>query len=240
MTDPTHSGPYAGPPAPQPGWPTPPPRPGVNPYTPARPSNPALLEQLSGALLILAALLAIGGSFVTLDKSVESVSGDKGGVVYSTVAKAWSYTSTNIGQPSQTVTQLYGIPLLIGSLLAIATAVLLLAGASRRLPLTRTLGVASAVLLFGTTLTVATSAVNDTQWDTEARSTTLGPGFYLITLACLLTLGATVLTLLGTQRPALPAQPTQPQPWPTAPAPAPQQHPAQPLQPPYQPPASAG
>jgi hypothetical protein len=122
--------------------------------------------------------------------------------------------------------------------------VLLLAGVSRRLPPTRILGVAGAVLLFGTTLTVATTALNDTQWDTDSRSTTLGPGFYLITLACLLALGATALTLLSTQRPALPAlptpQPPQQQPWPTAPAPAPQQHPAQPLQPPYQPPGSAG
>ncbi|WP_329314188.1 hypothetical protein [Streptomyces sp. NBC_01262] len=175
-----------------------------------------------------------------LDKSVATVSGGDA-VVYTTVAKAWSYSTTNLGDPPQSVTQLYGVPLLIGGLFAIATAVLLLAGVSRRLPLTRVLGVAGAVLLFGTTFTVATSGVNDTMWDTDGRSTTLGPGFYLITLACLLALGATVLTLLGTQRPALPAKPTQPaqpQPWPTAPAP--QQHPAQPLQPPYQPPGSAG
>jgi hypothetical protein len=235
MSDPTHSGPYAAQPAPQPGWPAPPAHP---------PADPAVLERLSGAVLILGALLAIGGSFATLDKSVEAIPGSKSGVVYTTVAKAWSYTSTNVGQPSHTVTQLYGIPLLIGGLLAIATAVLLLAGVSRRLPPTRILGVAGAVLLFGTTLTVATTALNDTQWDTDSRSTTLGPGFYLITLACLLALGATALTLLSTQRPALPAlptpQPPQQQPWPTAPAPAPQQHPAQPLQPPYQPPGSAG
>ncbi|WP_405724629.1 hypothetical protein OG607_19325 [Streptomyces sp. NBC_01537] len=252
MTDPTQSGPYGGqpappaqPPAPTPGWPTPPPQQGVSPYAtapavgygrpPAPPKDPAaVLERVSGGVLILAALLAIGGSFAVLDKSVATVSGGDS-VVYTTVAKAWSYSTTNLGEPSQSVTQLYGVPLLIGGLFAIATAVLLLAGVSRRLPLTRVLGVAGSVLLFGTTFTVATSGVNDTMWDTDGRSTTLGPGFYLIALACLLALAATVVTLLGTRRPAAAPLAAHPAPQPPAPWPTtPQQYPAQPQpQPPY-------
>lgn len=268
MTEPTQPGPYTGQPAPQPhpaaptpGWPTPPPQQGgYHPYAapppagygrppspPSPPADPAAVsDRVSGALLILGAALTIGGSFATLDKSAEYVDSSNKAPVYRTVAKAWSYSNASPGQKTISVTQLYGVPLLIGSLIAIAAAVLLLAGLSRRLPLTRVLGVTSAVLLFGTTLTVATAAVNDTQWDTDSRSTTLGPGFYLLTFACLLALAATVLTVLGTRRPAtaapLPAQPAPqpPQPWPTAPAPQ-QYPPHQPQpQPPYEPPRSAG
>jgi hypothetical protein len=196
---------------------------------------------VSGALLILGAALTIGGSFATLDKSAEYLDSRKKAAVYQTVAKVWSYSSASPGQKTISVTQLYGVPLLIAGLIAIAAAVLLLAGFGRRLPLTRVLGVAGAVLLFGTTLTVATAAVNDTQWDTDSRTTTFGAGFYLLSFACLLALAATVLTVLGTRRPATPGPvpahlPPQPQaqaqqPWPTAPAP--QQYPAQPPQPPY-------
>lgn len=252
MTEPTQPGPYPGPPAappqppaPAPGLPAPPPQQGGHsPYGPippgghGRPPGPpadpgTVSDRASGVLLVLGAALAIGGSFATLDKSTESIDGSDKASVYTTVAKAWSYSNSIPGQETHSVTQLYGVPLLIGGLIAIAAAVLLLTGSGRRFPVTRVLGVTGAALLFGTTLTVVTSVVNDTQWDTDSRSTTFGPGFYLLTAACLLALGATALTVLGTRRPALapggPAQPPYavpyqtPQPWQTAPA-APQQY----------------
>ncbi|WP_086749133.1 hypothetical protein, partial [Streptomyces scabiei] len=219
------------------------------------PGDPAAAsDRASGALLILGALLAIGGSFATLDKSVQYLGDEeKGEPVYENVAKAWSYSSWEVGGETTEVTQFSGVPLLLGGLLAIAAAVLLLTGRSRRLPLGPALGVAGAVLLLGTTLTVLTDAFNDTQWDGDGRTTTFGPGFYLLTIASLLALGATVTTVLVGRRPAgaFPApsgfqaaqppqvpQPPQPaQPWPAAPgAPAAQPYPSAPPPAPHQPP----
>ncbi|MDX3644886.1 hypothetical protein [Streptomyces sp. MB09-02B] len=242
MTEPTQSGPYAGQPAPPPqpmasvpGW-APPPQQGASyPYaaTPpvghGRPASPpgdpaAASDRTSGALLILGALLAVGSSFATLDKSVQYL--DEGREpVYETVAKAWSYTSGDIGGETESVTQFSGLLLLFGALAAVAAAVLLLTGRSRRLPLGPALAVGGAVLLLGTTLSVLTEAFNDTQWDGDGRTTTFGAGFYLLAVAFLLALGATVTTVLGTRRPATafpgpgqPSQPSQPsQPWQAAP-----------------------
>ncbi|MET7650049.1 MULTISPECIES: hypothetical protein [unclassified Streptomyces] len=197
---------------------------------------------MSGALLILGAALAVGGTFTTLDESAEHADGNSKEALYRTVAKAWSYSNSIPGQKTISVRQFHGVPLLLSSLVAIVAAVLLLAGFGRRRPLTRVLGVSAATLLFGVTLMVATAAFNDTQWDTDTRSTTLGPGFYLLTLACLAALAATVLSVLGTRRPAgPPAQPYQypfqpPQPWQTA-TNSPQYSPSQPP-PPSQPPSA--
>ncbi|MFD9389476.1 hypothetical protein ACFWBB_01655 [Streptomyces sp. NPDC060000] len=264
MTEPTQPGPYTGPPTPpiQPaapapgGWPAPPPQaaghhpdayPPSAPYgrPPGPPKGPAAVsERVSGALLLVGAALAVGASFATLDKSAEYAEGHSGDAVYRTVAKPWSYSNAIPGQKTVEVTQFYGVPLLIGGLVAIAAAVLLLAGSGRRLPPARVLGVTAAALLLGTTLTVATAAFNDTQWDTDTRSTTLGPGFYLLTLACLAALAATVLTVLtvlGTRRPAGPAPapnqypPQAQQPWQSAAAP--RQHPPTQPPPPSQPPS---
>lgn len=279
MTEPTQSGPYAGQPgpypgqpaplpqptAPAPGWSAPPPQQGgPYPYAttppaghgrpPAPPEDPAAAsDRASGALLILGALLAISGSFATLDKSVQYLGeGEKGEPVYENVAKAWSYSSWEVGGKATEVTQFSGVPLLLGGLLAVVAAVLLLTGRSRRLALGPALGVAGAVLLLGTTLTVLTDAFNDTQWDEGGRTTTFGPGFYLLTVASLLALGATVTTVLAGRRPAgafpapapsgfqtaqPPQAPQPPQPWPAAPgAPAAQPYPSAPPAAPHQPP----
>ncbi|MFJ8108973.1 hypothetical protein [Streptomyces sp. NPDC096132] len=248
MTEPTQPGPYTGQPAPAPqtaaaasGWPAPPPQQGGHsPYPaipptgygrpPGPPTDPGTVsDRVSGALLLLGAALTVGGSFVALDESKEYLDGDKK-EAYKAVAKAWSFTTTIPGEKAHSVTQLDGIPLLVGSLVAVVAAVLLLSGAGRRLPAVRALGVAGAVLLFGTTMTVAMSAVSDTQWDTDSRSTTFGPGFYLLLCACLLTLGATVLTALGTRRPAVagPGPTHPPQSWPTGQVPQPYPSAAQP------------
>ncbi|MEH0520810.1 hypothetical protein QBA38_17565 [Streptomyces stelliscabiei] len=271
MTEPTQPGPYTGPPTP------PPPRQGApSPYAttppaghggpPAPPADPATTaDRTSGALLILGALLAIGGSFATLDKSVQYLGGEKeGGAVYENVAKAWSYSGSGAIDKPTSVTQFSGVPLLLGGLLAIAAAVLLLTGRSRRSPLGPAFGIVSAALLLGTTFTVLTDAVNDTQWDGDGRTTTFGPGFYLLTVALLLALGATVTTVLALRGPATafpgPARaafhappasqappPRQPaQPWQAAPGapgapvaqPYPSAPPAVPRQPPPPPPAA--
>ncbi|MFE7843445.1 hypothetical protein ACFU53_47580 [Streptomyces sp. NPDC057474] len=254
MTEPTQSGPYAGQPAPPPqptapapGWPAPPPQQGgPYPYAttppagygrpPAPPGDPAAAsDRVSGALLVLGALLAVGASFATLDESVQYVDEAQEEPVYRTVAKAWSYTSGGTGEEMESVTQFSGVPLLLGALMAIAAAVLLLTGRSRRLALAPAFGVASAVLLLGTTLSVLTEAVNDTQWDEDGRTTTFGAGFYLLTVAGLLALGATVTTVLATRRPAgafpgpaqaafqTPQPPQTPQPWQAAQPPQPWQ-----------------
>ncbi|WP_157881230.1 hypothetical protein, partial [Streptomyces griseoruber] len=188
MTQPTQPGPYVPPPGPY----------GRPPGPPADPG--AAADRVSGGLLLVGAALALTGSFTTLDESKETIgSGSSSAAVYRTVAKAWSYTTSVPGQKSQSVTQFDGVPLLVGALLAVAAGVLLLTGSGGRQPLVRVLGVTGAVLLLGTTLTVAVSAVGDTQWDTGARSTTFGPGFYLLTAACVLGLAATVLTVLNTR-----------------------------------------
>ncbi|MGW1667332.1 hypothetical protein [Streptomyces sp. NPDC002324] len=211
MTEPTQPGPYTGPPAP------PPPHQGApSPYAttppagygrpPAPPGTPAgTTARAAGALLILGALLAIGGSFATLDKSLQYLGdGGKGEPVFESVATAWSYSSSGATDGPTSVTQFSGVPLLLGGLLAITAAVLLLSGRSRSFPLGPALGIAGAVLLFGTSLTVLTDAVNDTQWDGDGRTTTFGPGFYLLTFALLLALGAAVTSVLTLRGPAAP------------------------------------
>ncbi|WP_340377443.1 hypothetical protein U5640_21790 [Streptomyces sp. SS7] len=234
MTQPTHPTQPA-----QPGSQVPPPVPYGRP--PGPPADPgAAGDRLSGALLLVGAALALTGSFTTLDTSKETIgSGSSSAAVYRTVAKAWSYTTSVPGQKSHSVTQFDGVPLLVGALLAVTAGVLLLTGSGGRQPLVRVFGVTGAVLLFGTTLTVAVSTVGDGQWDTGGRSTTFGPGFYLLTVACVLGLATTVLTVLATRRPAtapaaVPAP--YPQPWATGPVPQayPQAYPQAP-QPPAQP-----
>ncbi|MBD9701269.1 hypothetical protein IHE56_04010 [Streptomyces sp. ID01-12c] len=256
MTEPTQSGPYAGPPTPQhqpttpaPGWAPPPQHGAPYPYaaTPpagyGRPATPpgdpaATADRTSGALLILGAVLAVGSSFATLDKSVQYVDEAQEEPVYETVAKAWSYTSGDIGGETESVTQFSGALLLFGALVAVAAAVLLLTGRGRRLPLGAGLTVGGAVLLLGTTLSVLTEAFNDTQWDGDGRTTTFGAGFYLLAVAFLLALGATVTTVLAGRRPAgaHPGPARTPQPWQTPPGGAPAAPAAQPF-PPARPPA---
>lgn len=288
MTEPTQSGPYAGPPAPEPqpaapspGWPAPPPQQGAPyPYAappasgpgrpPAPPGSPAgTTDRAAGALLILGALLAVGGSFATLDKTVQYLGdGTEGRPLYESVATAWSHSSTGSTDGPTSVTLFSGVPLLLGGLLAVAAAVLLLTGRSSRFPLGPVLGIVSAVLLLGTTLTVLTDAVNDTQWDEDGRTTTFGAGFYLLTVAMLLALGATVTSVLALRGPAgalpghaprpfaapqataapqhwqaLPAAPGAPagMPYPAAPPAAPPSYPQshpQPDRPPSPPPAA--
>ncbi len=245
MTEPTQSGPYTGQPVPPhqpmasvPGWAPPPQQGAPYPYaaTPpvghGRPASPpgdpaAASDRTSGALLLLGALLAFGSSFATLDKSVQHL-GEGEEPIYETVAKPWSYSSGDIGGETESVMQFSGLLLLFGTLVAVAAAVLLLTGRSRRLPLGPALAVGGSVLLLGTTLSVLTEAFNDTQWDGEGRTTTFGAGFYLLAVAFLLTLGATVTAVLGTRRPATalpgPAQP--PQPWQPAPGGVPNAQPA--------------
>jgi hypothetical protein len=281
MTEPTQSGPYAGPPTPQPqpaapapSWPAPPPQQGAPyPYTappaagpgrpPAPPGSPAgTTDRAAGALLILGAALAVGGSFATLDKTVQYLGDGRGQPVYESVAKAWSYSSSGATDGPTSVTQFSGVPLLLGGLLAVAAAVLLLSGRARSFPLGPALGIAGGMLLFGTTLTVLTDAFNDTQWDEDGRTTTFGAGFYLLTVALLLALGGAVASVLALRGPAgaLPgpaphpfaapqaAQPAQAppapqhwqalpgapaaQPYPSAPPSAPPSHPEQPPPPP--------
>ncbi|MDX3053372.1 hypothetical protein PV378_44000, partial [Streptomyces scabiei] len=237
---------------PAPGWPAPPPQQGAPyPYAappaagpgrpPAPPGSPAgTTHRAAGALLILGALLAIGGSFATLDKSVQYLGdGKKAQPAYESVAKAWSYSNWGVTEAPTSVTQFSGVPLLLGGLLALAAAVLLLSGRGRRSPSAPALGIAGGVLLFGTTLTVLTDAFNDTQWDGDGRTTTFGPGFYLLTVALLLALGGAVTSLLALRghagalpgpaphpfaapQPAQPAQPAQappaPQHWQALPA----------------------
>jgi hypothetical protein len=254
MTEPNRSGPYTGPPAP------PPPQQGAPyPYAttppagygrpPAPPGDPATVAaRVAGALLIPGALLAIGGSFATLDKSVQYLGdGKEGEPVYESVAKAWSYSSSGATEGATSITQFSGVPLLLGGLLAIAAAVLLLAGRSRRFPLGPALGIVSAALLLGTTLTVLTDAVNDTQWDGDGRTTTFGAGFYLLAVSLLLALGATVTSVLALRGPAgtFPGSappafqvPQPPQPWQVAPgAPVAQPHPPASPPAPHRPPA---
>ncbi|MDX3566944.1 hypothetical protein PV736_39310, partial [Streptomyces scabiei] len=208
--------PYAAPPAAGPGRP------------PAPPGSPAgTTHRAAGALLILGALLAIGGSFATLDKSVQYLGdGKKAQPAYESVAKAWSYSNWGVTEAPTSVTQFSGVPLLLGGLLALAAAVLLLSGRGRRSPSAPALGIAGGVLLFGTTLTVLTDAFNDTQWDGDGRTTTFGPGFYLLTVALLLALGG------AAQGEEAGHGTTAAQPYPSAPPPAPPSHPQQPPPPP--------
>ncbi|MFE7766109.1 hypothetical protein [Streptomyces sp. NPDC057438] len=160
-------------------------------------------DRAAGALLILGALLAVGGSFATLDKSVQYLGDEKKGQpVYESVAKAWSYSNSGVTDAPASVTQFSGVPLLLGGLLAVVAGVLLLTGRGRRFPPAPALGIAGGVLLFGTTLTVLTDAFNDTQWDGDGRTTTFGAGFHLLTVALLLALGATVTSVLALRGPA--------------------------------------
>ncbi|WP_416985812.1 hypothetical protein [Streptomyces sp. T028] len=238
MTQPTQPGPHVPPPVPY----------GRPPGPPADPG--AASDRVCGGLLLVGAVLALTGSFITLDTSRQTLTPTSNATYFRTVAKAWSYTTSYPGEDAESVTRSDGVPLVLGVLLALVAAVLLFTGSGSRQPLARVLGVSGAVLLFGTTLSVALGAVSDTQWDTDSRSTTFGPGFYLLTVACLLGLAATVLGMLNTRRPAValagPAQPAQP--WPTGPVPQaypqaqwppPAQQPYPYPQPPTQPPPSS-
>lgn len=178
----------------------------------------------AGVALVIAAGLAVGGSFFDLDHATERVLGDNGGagqVISTTASSAWYYRQEIHGSAPFTfhLTQFFGVGLALGALLAVLTGALLLIGVGRSSTRLRGWGLAAATLLFGTLLTTAMSAVNDLQADsaeTQAtRHTAFGLGFWLLLGAGLVTVAAAALLVFGrpqrvepvTPRYGIPAQP---------------------------------
>lgn len=124
-------------------------------------------DRFEGGLLILAALLAGAGSFLTL-------AAGSGGRRYS----AWSYS------PSASSTQYLGVPLVTGAAVALVVAALLLAGAGATHALIRAFGLLAAFLLASATAAVVMVGLY-VHPDGDR-----GAGFFVILLAAVIAMGA--------------------------------------------------
>lgn len=191
--------------------PVPQPYPGLPQATPpAKPTTPIPRRDiLAGIALVIAAGLAVGGSFPNLDHAVDKQVNDNGtlGAVDSVInTSPWYYHTDLPRDPkfSYHLTQFFGIGLAVGAALAVAAAVLLLIGFSRRTTQVRTWGAVAGALLFGALLTTEMSVVNDLQWDAPAPAgahvTTFGLGFWLLAAAGVVTVVAVVLLLIKERR----------------------------------------
>jgi hypothetical protein len=194
-----------------------------------RSANPISgVDVVAGILLVVAAGLAVGGSFWNLDHAVYrnfDVNNGPLGVISTVDTSPWYYRSDLLAHPdfSSHLSQFFGVGLVVGAVLALTTAVLLLAGLGRRWPGVRGWGLAGAALLFGALLTTEMSVLNDLQWDGQgppgSHSTSLGLGFWVLLGAGVATVGVAVLLLFGrgrgrvepaTPRYGVPTPPRQP------------------------------
>ena len=175
---------------PQPGLPI-----GAAFTPPARPAVP-VLTLVALATLLLSGVLAVVGSFFTLDTfSTHSTNAGAGDISTSTNT-AWSVQ--NSGDPT-TQAQWLGIPLVVGGALVLVAAVLLIMALSKPLAWARPVAAAAGALLFGAALTVVMSVLGDLGFgsSTPDSVTTVSPGlgFWLVLGGGVLAIAATVCTL---------------------------------------------
>jgi len=110
---------------------------------------------VSAGLLVLTGVLAIVGSFLTLDTIATS------GSTVASSNTGWSFTFLTGSNSTASVLQWLGVPLAIGGALAIVAGVMLLVGGGRPLPLAGPLGIAGAGLTVGATLAALSTVLTD-------------------------------------------------------------------------------
>jgi hypothetical protein len=183
---------------------------------PARPPM-AVKTLVSVVLLVLAAGLAIGGSFATLDVFRSHGTDPSLNDVNTTTANAWSLVYTPASDTGDRV-QYLGYALSVGALLALAAAVLLVLTGPRLATFARAAAPVAAGLLFGVTLTVAMSVLTDLGFNIHdpdfVETVSPGLGFWLVLGGCALAIAAIVITLMlpRTDQPSAPNPQVSPPP----------------------------
>lgn len=160
----------------------------------------------AGAFLLLSAAIAIGASFLN-QVSYHGVS-----------ATVWHIEGSQ-------VTRLFGIGLAVSAVLAVTAAVALFAGFGSRNPRVRPAGGAAAGMMLGSTLILVLGVVSSVNLSHLDR---LGPGAWVMLVAFLFSIPATIASLvasISTARPAFGASPVYPAPY----SPNPFAPPAQPM-----------
>lgn len=201
-------------------------RPVTGPYASPYPDQRAGTSWVGALLLVLAAVLAVSGSFATLFVyRVESL----GGAPAVQSGTAWREISTEAPPEFAQATPPIGIPLVVAAVLAVVAAFLLLRSTATGIDSVRgrILGTGAAGLLVGSVAVVwiqqltldrnaaaNTSAITDRLGaDISFRTTfDLGAGAYLLLVAALLALGAAVILLGGSGKGAAPVPPHPPYP----------------------------
>lgn len=169
-------------------------------------------DLVSGGLLVVAALLAVGGSFAWLDRAVDRVDNGPapgpGRVDEVAVTGPWHYVvSGGDGRVLFQIDQYFGVALVVGGALALAVGLLLVTGQARWRGALRPAGSVAAALLFGAVLTTVMVVLGDQQFDTLVRSlhvTTPQLGFWLLAAAGVLALVAAPIQLAGVSRDGAP------------------------------------
>ncbi|WP_067704039.1 hypothetical protein [Nocardia jejuensis] len=194
------------------------------PYDPAgrQPWDPAAApvggsggrrDPASAVLLILAAVLSVVGSFLTLVKSDGSLGIVTDGVGEFDFHAKWttwrSVFESGYGD-SDTQVQLTGVPLVVGAVFGLIAAGLLAAGPGARSRVVRAVGTLSAGALVGVTLVVALSGASSTLGGSEFSETTLGAGFWTLVVAAGVSLGALLVGLIAGGGQAAGSGPGQP------------------------------
>lgn len=154
-----------------------------------------LRDLVAGGLLVVAAGLAIGGSFAALDRAVQQIGGGGAGRELTQIqtTSPWHYqvvASGADGAPARDVLdtgQYFGIALVGGGLLALLFGLLLVTGQARLRPAIRPAAATAGALLVGATLATVMVVLGDQQFDTvpaqAVRVTTAQPGFWLAAAA---------------------------------------------------------
>ncbi len=162
-------------------------------------------QLVTGGLLALSGVLAIVGSFLTLDTIATS---------RNTVASSntgWTFTFLTSSNSTGSATQWLGLSLVIGGALAIVAGAMLLLGGNRPLPLARPLAIAGAGLAFGATLTALSTVLTDisitSKQDSGSGTVADHPGiaFYLLIVSMLCAVAVLVVLVRAATRANTPA-----------------------------------
>ncbi|QLY33768.1 hypothetical protein [Nocardia huaxiensis] len=149
-------------------------------------------DAIAGTLLLLSAIVAITGSFLKLTG---------GGVI--------EVTTWGTKYLDQENNSWQGAALAASTLVAAPIALLLLTPLAARTALLHRLAVAAAALSIGTTLTVVLDTSSDLFADSAEKSD-LGPGYWVLIIATLLSLAATFTAVLAIPAPTDPPTPQIP------------------------------
>lgn len=167
--------------------------------------KPPVTRLVTAVLLILTGVLAIVGSFLTLDTITSS------GNTVDSSNTGWNFTFLTGTNSTASVIQWLGVSLAIGGALAIVAGTMMLVGGNRPLPLAQPLAIAGAGLTFGGTLSALSTVLTDInitgKQDTGSGTVADHPGIatYLLIASAL---GA-VVVLVMLVRPATRGNTTQ-------------------------------
>jgi hypothetical protein len=153
--------------------------------------EPSVTRLVTAGLLALTGVLAIVGSFLTLDTIITT---GRGTVDSSNTG--WTFTFLTGPTSTGSALQWLGLSLVIGGALAIVAGAMLFLGGNRPLPVAQPLAIAAAGLAFGATLTSMSTVLTDISLTSKQNGTVVdhpGIAFYLLIVGALCAVAVLVM-----------------------------------------------